>query len=123
MARIEKVNEVIKREISNILQLGEVKDPRISFVTILNVEVSKDLQHARVKFSTLSDRPMDIKNAEEGFNSCRGFIRKLVGSRIEMRYTPELNFIYDKGLQYAAQVDKTLAEIKELEEKEGKANG
>ena len=55
--RIEKVNSSIKRELGVMLELGEISDPRISFVTIMNVDVSKDLQHARVKFSTLSDAP------------------------------------------------------------------
>ena len=49
MSRIDKVNELIKREIGIILLKGEIKDPRVNFVTILNVDVSKDLHHARVR--------------------------------------------------------------------------
>ena len=112
--RIEKVNSSIKRELANILQLGEVRDPRIHFVTILNVDVSKDLQHARVKFSTLADEPKAIKAAVEGFESCRGYIRKLISQRLALRYTPEFQFIYDKSVKYAADIDKTLEEIKKL---------
>ncbi len=112
--RIEKVNSSIKRELANILQAGEVRDPRISFVTILSVDVSKDLQHARVRFSTLSDEPKGIKEAVEGFNSCRGYIRKLISERVVLRYTPEFQFIYDKGIKYAADVDRVLEEIKQL---------
>jgi ribosome-binding factor A len=116
--RIEKVNSSIKRELANIIQLGEVRDPRISFVTILHVDVSKDLQHARVKFSTLSDDPKDIKAAVAGFESCRGYIRKLIGQRIVLRYTPEFQFIYDKSVKYAADVDRVLEEIKQLKKAE-----
>src|SRR5580658_8350029 len=112
--RIEKVNSSIKRELANIILLGEVRDPRISFVTILNVDVSKDLQHARVKYSTLSDDPKDIKAAQAGFESSRGYIRKLISQRIVLRYTPEFQFIYDKGIKHAAEVDKVLEEIKKL---------
>lgn len=112
--RIEKVNSSIKRELANILLLGEVRDPRISFVTILSVDVSKDLQHARVRFSTLSDEPAKIKAATNGFESCRGYIRKLISQRLDLRYTPEFQFIYDKGLKYAADVDKVLEEIHQL---------
>jgi ribosome-binding factor A len=112
--RIEKVNSAIKRELGVILELGEVNDPRISFVTIMNVDVSKDLQHARVKFSTLSDKPADIQAAVKGFESCRGFIRKLISQRVPLRYTPEFQFIYDKSVKYAADIDKTLEEIKKL---------
>ena len=114
MSRIEKVNEAVKREISKMIQMGNLSDPRVRFVTIMDVEVSKDLQYARVKFSTLSEDPKDIKDAAEGLDSCRGYIRKLVGERVVMRYTPQLNFIYDKTLHYADRIDKALEEIKKL---------
>ena len=112
--RIEKVNSSIKRELGVMLELGEISDPRISFVTIMSVDVSKDLQHARVKFSTLSDNPKDIQAAIKGFESCRGYIRKLISQRLELRYTPEFHFIYDKSVKYAADIDRTLEEIKQL---------
>ena len=115
MSRIEKVNELIKREISNMILLGEVRDPRIKFVTIQSVDTSKDLQHARVRFSTLSDRPVDIQSTIDGLNSCRGYIRKLIARRMEIRYIPEVQFIYDKGVRHAAQVDQVLEEIRTLE--------
>jgi len=112
--RIEKVNSSIKRELANIIHLGEIRDPRISFVTITNVDVSKDLQHAKVKFSTLSDDPDDIKAAKAGFESSRGYIRKLISQRVDLRYTPEFQFIYDKSVKYAVEIDKVLQEIKQL---------
>jgi len=78
------------------------------------VDVSKDLQHARVRFSTLKDTPKDIEAAVEGFESCRGYIRKLISQRLALRYTPEFQFIYDKGIKHAADIDKVLEEIKKL---------
>ena len=117
--RIEKVNSSIKRELANIILLGEVRDPRISFVTIINVDVSKDLQHARVRFSTLADTPQAIESAKEGFESSRGYIRKLISQRLALRYTPEFQFIYDKGIKHAADVDKVLEEIKQLKPAQG----
>jgi ribosome-binding factor A len=112
--RIEKVNSSIKRELANIISLGEVRDPRIAFVTIINVDVSKDLQHARVRFSVLADTPEKIQAAITGFESCKGYIRKLIAQRVVLRYTPEFQFIYDKGIKHAADVDKVLEEIKKL---------
>jgi len=122
MPRIEKVNQMIKREISSMLMLGEVKDPRVHFVTIISADVSKDLQYARIRFSMLSDDPKDIKSTTEGLNSCSSYIRKLLGQRIEMRYTPQIHFIYDKGVQYAVQVDLKLEEIKKLKSQPGDAD-
>ena len=115
MSRIEKINELIKREISNMILFGDIRDPRIKFVTIQSVDTSKDLQHARVRFSTLSDRPVDIQNAIDGLNSSRGYVRKLIAGRVEMRFIPEVQFIYDKGALYAAHVDQALEEIKKCQ--------
>ena len=110
--RMDKVNELIKRELGNMILFGDINDPRVSLVTIMSVDVTKDLRYARVKFSVLKDDPHLIKNATEGLQSCRGFIRKLIGQRLKLRYTPEIHFYFDKGVQYAAQIDMTLAEIK-----------
>ena len=112
--RMEKVNALIKREISMMMLKGEISDPRVKFITIQNVDVSKDLQHARVKFSILSDQEEDIKNATQGLNSCRGYIRKLLAERVELRYTPQVQFIFDKSVQYAAKIEEKIAEIKQL---------
>ena len=110
--RMDKVNELIKRELSNMILYGDINDPRVSLVTIMSVDVSKDLRYARVKFCVLKDDPQLINNATAGLESCRGFIRKLIGQRLKLRYTPEIHFYFDKGVQYAAQIDMTLAEIK-----------
>ena len=118
MSRIEKVNEVIKREISHVLLYGEIKDPRARFVTILNVDVSKDLQHARVRFSTLTDNPKEIESTTDALNHMSGYVRKLLGARIDMRYTPEIQFIFDKSVQHAALIDQKIVEIQKMKEQE-----
>jgi len=91
-----------------------LNDPRVAFVTIMGVEVSKDLQRARVRFSTLSEDPEDIKDAAEGLDSCRGYIRKLISQRVVMRATPEFLFIYDKSVHHAERINQVLEEIKKL---------
>ncbi len=110
MGRIDRVNQAVKEEVSVIIH-RELKDPRLGFVTITEVKVSRDLQHAKVYFSVLGDEEK-IKQAQEGFNSARGFIRKLIGQRVRMRYTPEIDFIYDKSIQYGAQIERALGRIK-----------
>jgi len=109
---MEKVNKLIQREISNMLQFGDINDPRVSLVTIMSVDVSKDIRYARVRFSVLRDDPSVVENAQRGLDSARGFIRKLIGQRLKLRYTPEIQFFFDKGVQYAIQIDTTLEEIK-----------
>lgn len=122
MSRIEKVNQLIKREISNLLLFGEISDPRVKMVTIQSVDTSKDLQHARVRFSVLTDNPDDVKEAIKGLDASRGYIRRLIAGRVDLRYIPEIQFIFDKGVQYMAQVDQKLEEIRKLKKAEGDQN-
>ena len=108
--RIDKVNEFIKRELSNIV-LFELQDPRLKIVTITAVEMSPDLRYAKASFSVLGTKKQ-IAEAAEGLSSARGMIRKLVGQRINMRYTPEIQFVYDRSLEYSTRIEETLQEIK-----------
>lgn len=114
MLRMEKINTLIKRELSMMIQFGEIKDPRVKMVTIQQVEVSKDLQHCHVKFSVLNDDPKSVEEVTEGLNRSSGYVRKLIGERVHMRYIPQFKFFFDKGIIHAAQVDKVLEELKQL---------
>ena len=110
MGRMDKINEAMRREIGEII-LKEIKDPRLEFVSITQVNVSRDLQHARVFFSSLGDQGRALK-ALEGLNSAKGFIRKLVGQRVRMRFTPDIEFVHDRSLEYSARIEQTLEEIR-----------
>lgn len=109
MARIEKVNQQVKREIGQIL-LQELSDPRLQFVTIMEVSVSRDLQNAKVHFSVLGDRAA-VQLAQKGLDSAKGMIRRLLGRSMNMRYTPDLHFVYDESIEKGARIEETLKEI------------
>ena len=109
MSRIEKVNEQLRREISIIIQ-RELADPRLGFVSITNVIVSRDLQHAKIYFTVLGDQTQ-LSNTECALDAAKGFIRKLVGDRVRMRFTPELIFIHDQSLELRQNIEDTLREI------------
>ena len=111
MVRMERVNQQLKREISLILQ-QELSDPRFSFVTITAVNTSKDLRSARVYFSSLG-RPEQIKEIHQGLRKASKMVRYFVGQRLNLRYTPELNFFYDNSLEVGAQIEETLQEIQD----------
>lgn len=114
MDRIKRINEMIKREIS-VLLLEEIRDPRLKFVTITDVEVSKDLQHAKVFYSYLGN---DRKGVEDALDKAKGFVRRHVGHRVVMRYTPEIQFFYDQSIEYSDRIEQTLEEIKRRKEAE-----
>ncbi len=115
MDRIKRINEMMKREISTML-LEEMRDPRLKFVTVTNVEVSKDLQHAKVFYSFLGT---DRTGVEQALESARGFVRRLVGQRVVMRYTPEIQFFYDRSIEHSDRIEQALEDIKRRAAAEG----
>ena len=110
MGRIDRVNEQIKREISLIIQ-RELSDPRLRFVSITAVDVSRDLRHAKVHFSVLGNTAQ-VKESQESLFRARGIIRKFIADRIVMRYIPELEFFYDRSSEYSSKIEEALEEIK-----------
>ncbi|MBU1852546.1 MAG: 30S ribosome-binding factor RbfA [Candidatus Omnitrophica bacterium] len=108
--RSEKVQGQLKREISKILQ-EDLKDPRIGFVTITRIDLTGDLRHAKIYFSVLGDQA-NQESSVEGIQSAQGFIRKLVGDRLKLRYVPELSFIQDKSIEYSIDLEKTFDRLK-----------
>lgn len=89
--RTDRINTLLQEEISRIVQ-KELRDPRLSQVlTISRVEVSADLQQARVSVSTLGGETEE-QEALAGLKSAAGFLRKELGQRLQLRHTPELHF-------------------------------
>lgn len=109
MGRIDRVNELVKREVSEIIRV-ELQDPRIQMVTITDVSVSPDLRHARVSFSVLNGE-QEAQTTLNGLNRAKGLIRKMLGKRVVMRYTPEIEFVHDKSVEYGAFIEEKLREI------------
>ena len=114
MNRQEKVAQALKKEISSIIQ-DELSDPRLGFITIMRAEVSKDLRFAKIYFSVMG-RPEQKYRAQEGIDSASGFIRRMVGERLKLRYTPEIVFKLDNSVDYsidiALKIDKIKNELK-----------
>lgn len=114
MSRQEKVAEALKREVSLIIH-DELKDPRIGFVTITKVEVTRDLREAKIFFTVLG-KDEDYKRTKEALDSSLGFIRRLIAQRIRLRFAPELMFKEDRSSEYSIRIQEVLEEIKELDE-------
>lgn len=108
--RVEKVQELMKQEISQIVQ-RELKDPRIGFVTITSVECTGDLREAKIYVSIMGSE-QQVKDSWTGLNRGLGFIRREIGKRIRLRFTPELTFELDKSLDYSAHIQELLLKIK-----------
>jgi ribosome-binding factor A len=108
MERMDRINQFFKREISSMILMGEIRDPRVAQATITYVDVSKDLSWAHVGFSILSDKPEDIKNVQQGLKSASGAVRRLLGQRVTLRHIPEVKFVYDSTLSQSVHMTSTL---------------
>jgi ribosome-binding factor A len=109
-----QVAEEIQQIISYLLQ-RELKDPRIGFATITQVEVTSDLKYARVYVSVMGT-PEEQKATMDAFQSSRGFIRRELAGRMNIRFVPELQFRQDRGAEYSDQINRLLNELKEAEQ-------
>ena len=107
MDRTVRISEEMKREISAIIQ-GELKDPRLSrLISVTNVNVTMDLRYAKV-FVSIMGNDEEKKNALDGLKSAAGFIRREVGHRIQLRYTPEIQFELDNSIEHGAYISKLI---------------
>lgn len=109
--RADRVSDLIRQEIAELL-LRRVKDPRLESVTITGVEVTADLQHAKV-FYTILGNPSDEdkKNTAHGLSKARGFIRQELGKRLYLRFVPEIAFHYDASFEYGDRIERLLKEL------------
>lgn len=116
VTRVERLADQARNEVADILR--KMKDPRIGFVSVTDVEPTGDLRHLTVYVSILGsveerDRTM------EALKHAQGFVRTELGSRIRLRHTPEVEFRYDPSLERGARVTELLAQIR----KEGSEGG
>jgi len=110
MGRIDRINQLVKREIGIIIQ-QELQDPRFQFVSVTQVKVSPDLQNAWIGFSFLGDKSQ-AQDVQKALRHAAGLVRHLVSQRIDLKHTPRLEFVYDPSLDYSAGVGAILEDIK-----------
>ena len=111
--RVEKVHELTQDDLRDLLH--ELKDPRIGFVTVTSVECTGDLREAKIYVSLMGSE-QQVKDCWAGLQSSLGFIRREIGKRIRLRFTPELSFVVDKSLDYSSHIQELLLKI-EAEDK------
>jgi ribosome-binding factor A len=107
--RLDRVNQLIKEEVSMLLQ-RELKDPRLGFVTVTEVETTKDLRTAKVFVSVLGDETKWTASLA-ALASARGFIRNWLRQHLDLRVTPELDFRPDRSMQHAARIQELLKQL------------
>jgi ribosome-binding factor A len=122
---MRRVDEAIRQVIADALA-GELKDPRVGFVTVTDVRTSADLRHARVYVSVLAPNPSSVgpeppgaevpevearDSSLEGLRSARGFLQARIAAELRLKHTPALEFLYDDTTDRAMRLDALLEQI------------
>ena len=113
--RISRINVEIQRELSE--QFRRLKDPRVSqtgMVSITRVDTTGDLRYARIYVSAL-DKSQE-KEVLKGLKSAAGFLRRELGRSLQLRYTPELQFVADDSIQHGAHILEVLRQVEQQDE-------
>ncbi|AND39435.1 MULTISPECIES: 30S ribosome-binding factor RbfA [Cytobacillus] len=109
--RANRVGEQMKKELGEIIG-RKIKDPRVGFVTVTDVQVTGDLQQATVFISVLGDEEQR-ENTLRGLAKAKGFIRSEIGQRIRLRKTPEILFEFDESIDYGNRIESLLHQIQD----------
>jgi ribosome-binding factor A len=107
--RPKRVADMIKNEIA-LLLLRKVKDPRLTSVSIVDAEVTRDLRRATIYYSVLGD-DKQVKKAADGLDRAKGFIRSHLARELGLRVTPELVFKRDLSMEHQEKMERLLKEI------------
>jgi ribosome-binding factor A len=108
-SRPDRVADQIRSELASLLS-REVHDPGVGFVTLTKVQVSPDLQVARVSYTVLGDEKARASSAR-ALERAAPFLRRQLGSRLRLRRTPELRFIYDEAVAGQDRIEQLLNDI------------
>ncbi len=106
--RTAKVSRQVLQELSEIIE-RHIKDPRVGMITLTTVQMTPDLHTARVYFSRLGT-PAEREDSKRALEHASGFLRRELGSRLRLRYLPELRFFIDDSLDVSERITKLLAD-------------
>lgn len=112
--RSTKIASLIRREISDML-LKDIGDPRLSFLSITDVQLSDDLQHAKVYVSSIKGEEKKQETLT-ALKEAQGFFRYELGKRLQLRLVPEILFYWDDSLERGDRIFKILSELEESQE-------
>lgn len=109
--RLGRVRQEILREVNDIL-MNVVKDPRVKDVTITDIDLTGDLQHAKIFYSTLSDLASQRQKTADGLKAVTGMVRSELGKRLSLYKAPEIIFERDESVDYGNKIDKLLQQLR-----------
>ena len=109
--RPDRVGEQIRDILSEVLARGEVHDPGIGFITLTRVQVTTDLQIARVFYTSLGDQKAR-KETARALDRATPFFRRQIGGRLRLRRVPEIEFRFDETIEHQDRIEQILQDLK-----------
>lgn len=117
--RLKQLGEQIRAEISKMISMGKIKDPRVSsFLSVNKIIVSADLSYARVYVSSIDNDERKARKGVEGLQSASGFIRTQLSKHLHVFQFPQLNFFYDESMKAGIEMVDKLNSLKITPEEE-----
>ena len=110
--RLQRIGDRIRQDLSEMIVMGEIRDPRIAGITITDVTIDRELAYADVHLSALEGSERAVE-ALQGFTSASGYIRRALSDRIELRVFPRLRFHWDPTPERADRIERLLADLRE----------
>ncbi|HEY4692153.1 MAG TPA: 30S ribosome-binding factor RbfA [Bellilinea sp.] len=109
--RLQRIGDRIRQDLSEMIVMGKIRDPRVSGITVTDVKVDRELAYAEVYLSAIegSERAQE---ALQGFNSASGYIRRALAASIELRAFPRLRFHWDPTPEKADRIERLLADLR-----------
>ena len=111
-SRQGRLRDLLRGELAHVIR-HEMRDPRVALATVADLEVSRDLSHAKVKISVLGDDAEAREEAVEVLQGAKGFLRSSLARRVRLRTVPELHFELDRGAEHSQKISELLKTLTE----------
>lgn len=108
--RPDRVGDQIRQELSELLSRGQVHDPGIGFITLTRVQVTADLQLARIYYTSLGDQKAR-KETARALDRATPFMRRQIGSRLRLRRVPEFEFRFDQSVEHQDRIERIIRDL------------
>jgi ribosome-binding factor A len=108
-----RLADEIRDIVSRCFMASHLEDPRLKYVVITHVKLSADLQLASVYYRIIEVGSVDEKDVIKGLDSCKGYLKRMISSKIKLRRVPDLRFFFDESIEYGSHIEGILTKAKE----------
>ena len=119
--RSDRIADQLQRELAEMLQKGLLKDPRVNWVTVTHVDVTRDYSHAKIFYTVMMDDKREL--TQEALEEAAGFLRNELGKRMRLFTIPQLHFVYDESIERGMHMSRLIDQVAEEDAKRETGQG